>query len=167
MITNKKYLLDPESFLCHFLTPLSFPLSPSLGYHWSDLCNCRLFAKVMLLSRVRLSATPWTIAHQAPLSMGFSRQEYWSVLPFPSPGDLPDLRIEPRSPTLQADALTSEPPEKPKIIQDVFFLGSCSFSLSAIILRFIHVSGINVLLLFNAKQHSLVVMLQFVHPYIC
>ena len=89
------------------------------------------------------------------------------MLPFPSPGDLPDPRIEPRSPTLQADALTSEPPEKPKIIQDVFFLGSCIFSLSAIILRFIHVSGINVLLLFNAKQHSLVVMLQFVHPYIC
>ena len=50
------------------------------------------------LSRVRLSATPWTIAHQAPLSMGFSRQEYWSGLPFPSAGDLPDPRIEPRSP---------------------------------------------------------------------
>ena len=47
--------------------------------------------------------------------MGFSRQEYWSGLPFPSPGDLPDLGIEPRSPTLQADALTSEPPGKPKL----------------------------------------------------
>ena len=45
-------------------------------------------------------ATPWTVAHQAPLSMGFSRQEYWSGLPFPSPGDLPDSGIEPRSPTL-------------------------------------------------------------------
>ena len=53
------------------------------------------------------------VAHQAPLSMGFSRQEYWSGLPFPSPGDLPDPGIEPRSPTLQADALTSEPPGKP------------------------------------------------------
>ena len=50
------------------------------------------------------------VAHQAPPSMGFSRQEYWSGLPFPSPGDLPDSGIEPRSPTLQADALTSEPP---------------------------------------------------------
>ena len=50
------------------------------------------------------------LAHQAPLSMGFSRQEYWSVLPFPSSGDLPDPRIKPRSPTLQADVLTSEPP---------------------------------------------------------
>ena len=54
-------------------------------------------------SHVRLFATPWTIAHQAPLSVGVSRQEYWSGLPFPSPGDLPDLGIEPRSPTLQAD----------------------------------------------------------------
>ena len=56
---------------------------------------------------------PWTIAHQAPPSMGFSRQEYWSGLPFPSPGDLPDPGIEPRSPTLQADALTSAPPGNP------------------------------------------------------
>ena len=47
---------------------------------------------------------PWTVAHQAPPSMGFSRQEYWSGLPFPSPGDLPDPGIEPRSPALQADA---------------------------------------------------------------
>ena len=56
---------------------------------------------------------PWTVAHQAPLSMGFSRQEYWSGLPFPSPGDLPDTGIKPRSPTLQADDLTSAPPGKP------------------------------------------------------
>ena len=62
------------------------------------------------LSRVQLFVTPWTVAYQAPPSMGFSRQEYWSGLPFPSPGDLPDPGIEPRSPTLQADPLTSEPP---------------------------------------------------------
>ena len=71
---------------------------------------CRV--KVKSLSRVQLFETPWTIAHQAPLSMGFSRQEYWSGLPFPSPGDLPNPGIEPRSPPLQADALTSEPPGK-------------------------------------------------------
>ena len=59
---------------------------------------------------VPLFATLRTIAFQAALSMGFSRQEYWSRLPFPSPGDLPDPGIEPRSPALQADALTSEPP---------------------------------------------------------
>ena len=57
--------------------------------------------------------TPWTAAYQTPPSMGFSRQEYWSGLPFPSPGDLPDPGIEPRSPAFQADALTSEPPGKP------------------------------------------------------
>ena len=59
------------------------------------------------LSRVRLFATPWTVAYQAPLSVRFSRQEYWSGLPFPSPGDLPDPGIEPRSPALESDALTS------------------------------------------------------------
>ena len=66
------------------------------------------------LSCVRLFATPWTVARQAPLSMGFSRQEYWSGLPFSSPGDLPNPGIEPRSPTLQADSLFSEPPGKPR-----------------------------------------------------
>ena len=64
------------------------------------------------LSRVQLFVTPWTVAHQAPLSVRFSRQEYWRGLPFPSPGDLPDPGIESRSLTLQADALTSEPPGK-------------------------------------------------------
>ena len=64
------------------------------------------------LSRVRLFGTPWTIAYQAPPSMGCSRQECWSGLPFPSPGDLPDPGIKPGSPALQADALLSEPPGK-------------------------------------------------------
>ena len=71
-----------------------------------------LKVKVKSLCRVRLFGTPWTVAYQAPLSMGFSRQEYWSGVPFPSPGDLPDPGIEPRSPALQADALLSEPPGK-------------------------------------------------------
>ena len=66
--------------------------------------------KVKSLSHVRLFAIPWTVVYRASLSMGFSRQEYWSGLPFPSPGDLPDPQIEPRSPALQADALPSEPP---------------------------------------------------------
>ena len=61
--------------------------------------------KVKLLSRVRLFATPWAIAYQTPPSMGFSRQEYWSGLPFPFPGDLPSLGIEPTCPALQADSL--------------------------------------------------------------
>ena len=67
------------------------------------------------LSRVRLFVTPWTVAYQAPLSMGFPRQEYWSGVPLPSPGDLPDPGIKPWSPALQADSLLSEPPGKPKV----------------------------------------------------
>ena len=70
-----------------------------------------------LLSCVHLFETTWTVAYQALLSMGFSRQEYWSGLPFPSPEDLPDPGIEPRFPTLQEDALPSEPPGKPKLIK--------------------------------------------------
>ena len=72
--------------------------------------------KVESLSRVRLFATPCTVAYQAPPSTGFSRQECWSGLPFPSPGDLPNPGIEPGSPALQADALLSEPPGKPKML---------------------------------------------------
>ena len=64
--------------------------------------------------------TPWIVSHQAPLSMGFSRQEYWSGLPFTSPGDLPNPGIEPGSPALQADSLPSgKPPGKPVIEQKI------------------------------------------------
>ena len=66
------------------------------------------------LSHVLLFATPWTVACQAPLSMKFSRQGYWSGLPCPPPGDLPNPGIKPRSPALQADSSPSEPPGKPK-----------------------------------------------------
>ena len=78
---------------------------------WKIL-KVKVKVKVKSLSRVRLFATPWTIAYQASPSLGFSRQEYWSGLPFPSPGDLPNPEIEPGSPVLQADALPSEPPGK-------------------------------------------------------
>jgi len=74
----------------------------------NTVCVC-----VKSLSHVRLFATLWTVAHQAPPSMRFSKQEYWSGLPFPSPGDLPNLGIEPTSPALQVDSLPSEPPGKP------------------------------------------------------
>ena len=69
--------------------------------------------RVKSLSCVRLFATPWTVAYQAPPSMEFSRQEYWSGLSFPSPGDLPNPGIEPSSPAVQEDALLSEPPGSP------------------------------------------------------
>ena len=71
-----------------------------------------LFKVKMKSLSVRLFVTPWTVAYHASPSMGFSRQEYWSGLPFPSPGNLPDPGIEPRSPALEADTLTSEPPGK-------------------------------------------------------
>ena len=69
-----------------------------------------IIVKVKSLGRDRLFAILWTVVYQASLSVGFSRQEYWSGLPFPSPGDLPDPEIEPRFPALQADALPSESP---------------------------------------------------------
>ena len=71
-----------------------------------------------MLSRVQLFATYWPVTHQAPLSMGFPRQKYWSRLPFPSPGDLPNPGIESESavsPALQGDSLPAEPLEKPSI----------------------------------------------------
>ena len=71
-----------------------------------------LKVKVKLLSHVQFFVTPWTVAYQASPSVGFSKQEYWSGLPFPSPGDLPDTGIEPGSSVFQEDTLTSEPPEE-------------------------------------------------------
>ena len=72
----------------------------------------KAIVNVKSLSCVQLFATPWTVDYQGPLSMGFFRQEYWSGLPFLSPGDLPNPGIKFGSPTLWADALPSKPPEK-------------------------------------------------------
>ena len=72
----------------------------------------RGFVVVSPLSPFQLFVTPWTVAYQGPPSMEFSRQKYWSGLPFTFPGDLPDSGIEPRSSALQADSLPSEPPGK-------------------------------------------------------
>ena len=90
--------------------------------------------RVKSLSRVRLLVTPWTVAHQAPLFVGFSRHKYWSGLPFPSPEDLPNLGIKPRSPTLQANTLTSELPGKPlkpapELTAEVQFSNFCDHDL--------------------------------------
>ena len=75
--------------------------STSLGDHtWSAL---------VVFSLSCVFVTPWTVAHQAPLSMGFSRQDYWSGSPFPPPGDISNSGMEPKSPALQADSLPSEP----------------------------------------------------------
>ena len=76
----------------------------------SSLLSAFQISSGQSLSRVRLFVTPWTVPHQAPPSIEFSRQEYWNGLPFPSPGDLPDPGIKTGSPGLQADVLPFEPP---------------------------------------------------------
>ena len=86
---------------------LPFSLCVSSSINWVS-CACVLF-----LSCVWLFATPWTVAQQAPLSMGFPRQEYWSGFPFPSPGDLPHTGMEPESPTVAGGFFTTEPPGRP------------------------------------------------------
>ena len=77
-------------------------------------CKSKVKSENVGHSVVSDSATPWTVACWAPLSMEFSRQEYWSGMPFPSPGDLLNPGIELGSPALQADSLPSEPPGKPQ-----------------------------------------------------
>ena len=77
------------------------------------VCVCVCVCVCLVTQSCPIPCDLWAVVSQAPLSMQFSRQDYWNGLPFPSPGDLPDLGIEPRSPTLQADALPSEPPGKP------------------------------------------------------
>ena len=82
------------------------------GVNWEigiDTCTLLIIAVVRSLSCVWIFVTPWTVVHQAPLSMGFSRQESWSGLPFPILGDHPNPEIKPRSPSLQADSLPFEP----------------------------------------------------------
>ena len=117
-----------QSWLCHLAPDLEEVIIPPLGAFVSFVKQGKISARltrlllklykqmsewVMLLSHVQLLAIPWTVPCQAPLSMGFSRQEYWSGLPFPSPRDLPDPGIKHGSPALQADSLPLEPPGKP------------------------------------------------------
>ena len=92
------------------------------GWNFPTCClrlSCRLHVCVQLLSYVQLFTAPWTVAHQAPLSMAFFRQEYWSGLPIPPPRDFPDPGIEPMSPAapaLQVGSLPAEPLDLPKIL---------------------------------------------------
>ena len=83
---------------------MNHAIAISKGHNHSKISLRLIYACVLsCFSHVQPIVTPWTIACQAPLSMGFSKQEYWKGLPFPSPRDLPDPGIEPRSPALQAD----------------------------------------------------------------
>ena len=122
---TSRQLLPPTVFPLLIKSSSSLPVAQTTGLdgelyfqdrfriiQFSHL-HCSHPKKVKSLSRVRLFATPWTVAHWAPPSMEFSRQAYWSGLPFLSPGDLPNLGIEPKSTMLWADALPSEPPGNP------------------------------------------------------
>ena len=114
----------PEYLLSTYYIPtmlLSTPHASSSLYLTSPSIFLYLLYVGVLscFSHVQLFATSWTIARQAPLSLGFSRQEYWSRLPYPPLGDLLDPGIEstpPVSPTLQADSLPAEPLGKPNLI---------------------------------------------------
>ena len=107
---------------------LTIILVSNLTYS-AQLIPVLLKVKVKSLSPVWLFVTPWTVTHQTPQSMEFSRQEYWSGLPLPSPGDLPNPGTEPGSPALQADALPSEPPGKPPVILTLFRIISPTYTL--------------------------------------
>ena len=128
---------------CH-TAPFCFPcLNLQLLYHcelkWSEVAqSCPALCD------------PWTVAHQAPPSMGFSRQECWSGLPFPSPGDLPDPGIKPSSLILQADALTSAPPGKPFVSLWFPFFFNCIYS---IISKLICISFGTVIYLVHLHAH--------------
>ena len=96
---------------CKYLS--THPPPPTLTHNPTPSCRgcvCLCVCVLSYFSRVRLFATPWTVAHQDPLSMGFSRQEYWSGLPFPPPGDLPDPEMEPGSPALVGRVFTTSAP---------------------------------------------------------
>ena len=94
--------------LFNYNLKIAVSLAPVCLPHFKGLADGSLAKSCLTL------VTPWTVACQAPLSMGFPRQDYWRGLPFPSPGDLPDPGIEPKSPTLQADSLPTETQGSPQ-----------------------------------------------------
>ena len=115
------------------------------------ICEDKLFSFVQAQSLSWVFAAPWTIAWEAPLSMGFSRQECWSGLTFPPPGDLPHPGIEPRSPTLQADSLPLSHLGSPKLFHyNVFFKKNMFVALSQamVIIALQYSDGINTMLIF-------------------
>ena len=122
---------------------LSHLPSKTFYYLWYPtlcVCVCVCVYKWKSLSHVWLFATPWAVAHQAPLSMEFCRQEYWSGWLFPSPGDLPNPGIEPRPPTLQVDSLPSRPPGNPLYMATSYIFFSSNFSscsLLVVVFRFL------------------------------
>ena len=114
-----------KSYILSFLSSWYFCLNSSslLKLALLTIINKYYYCVYVLshFSRVQLFVTLWTIARQAPLSLGFSRQEYWSGLPCPPPRGLPQSGIKPRSPALQVDS-TAEPPDEPKYYYRILFI---------------------------------------------
>ena len=106
--SNILYLTSYQDFF------FCFKLGEKSNFFFRFNIYCYVCVCAPLLSCVELFATPWTVAHKAPLSMEFSKQEYWSGEPFSSPGDLPSPGIKPEYPAFQA--LTSEPPGEPQVL---------------------------------------------------
>ena len=107
-LSDERPLQMTMTFL-HFQIMWLFLLKCSVTYH----SQTDVIIVILLFSSVWLFETPWTVAHQVPLPMGFPRQEYWSGLPFPSPADLPNPGIEPSSPATAGGFFTTEPLGKP------------------------------------------------------
>ena len=126
---------------CSGASPSSHPSRSSQSTELSSLCYIAV-SEWKMLSHVHLFATPWIVIHQVSLSMEFSRQEYWSGLPFPFPRDHPNPGIKPRSLALQADSLLSEPPGKPVL-----------YSRFPLIIYFIH-----------GRVHMSMLLSQFIPP---
>ena len=134
--TRKSSVGDDRPWVCHIdpnqMLPemccltLNFQLFPHRKVEF--IIYIILHSALQLLSHIWFFATPWTVAHQAPLSMGFSRKEYWSELTFPSPDYLPDPGIEPTSPVLQADSLPLSHQGGPYIIRKRKEIGSSQLS---------------------------------------
>ena len=106
------------------------PPPSTMNYLVQNASRAMLEKLMKSLSHVWLFVTPWTVALQTPLSMGFSSQEYWSGLPFPSSADLPDPGIKPRSSALQPDALPSEPPGQPWETYRLLFIYNWTFKIN-------------------------------------
>ena len=117
-VSQVQTVKSDEVFLMTGPASSIFSMAHSYKGPWLFGLKWRRVALVLIVSFhcVRLFMTLWTVAHKAPLSMVIPRQEYWSVLLFPSPGDLLDPGIEPASPALKADSLLSEPPEEPQYL---------------------------------------------------
>ena len=123
-LNSKWWTMRTSDYKFFFLNTI--PRNQTFSTLLTALIQSNKHLLILMLSHVQLVPTPWTVACQAPLSMGFSRQEYWSGLPFLPSEDLPDPGIEPRSPALQADSLLTELQGKPNILSIFVYVSNFS-----------------------------------------